>query len=548
MDTVESDKDRRYIKARELRNSTPLRKYKSSNSPEVISVVDHLFDEMVNVYGLSLTRLSSTEKLKNHIEFFVLNLYKVYCNDPTKVIAYSRDRNAYSGKKSKYKHKFGLSFRYSVDEGKDGKPVISFLKKLGYIETFGFQYDKKNPNNRYQSRMKATPKLINLITEEYNVSDEMVEEDYTGEELIVVKGLKPKPKWITVIENGKKKRKKIKRKRKVCKTPDKPIVREMRKNLEIINEVMEKAEITLDISEDELLKLKAYLRKDINPNKWDINFSKKRLHRSFLDRRFDRGGRFYGAWYQNIPKEYRQRIMIDGLPTLELDYSALHPNLLYYYAGIDPPKSDLYELDGYSKDARKFIKSFFLKMINSPSPYVAKGSIREDAFEKKKVKIPAELGKLEDKDLDPLIDKLLEKHEPIRKYIFKVKDLGNILQCLDSKIAEKVLLYFAHEGIPALPLHDSFRINAGAYKKLEEVMNRVIEENFRIPIPISDDHEPLLERAIHKIEEQIKRGDYDKKELDSLIKNLKTMLPLGFALSERFEKLKNELLANRATS
>jgi len=286
----------------------------------------------------------------------------------------------------------------------------------------------------------------------------------------------------------------------------------------------------------------------LNPNKWDLNYSRKRLHRSFLDRRFDRGGRFYGAFYQNLPKEYRQKIMIDGLPTLELDYSALHPNLLYYYAGVDPPKGDLYELDDYSKGARKFIKSFFLKMINSPSPYEAKGSIREDAFVKKKVKIPKELGKIEDKDLDPLIEKLLEKHEPLKKYIFKVKDLGNILQNVDSRIVESVLLYFAKKGIPVLPLHDSFRINAGAYKTLEEVMNRVIEENFRIPIPISDDHEPLLERTIRKIEEQIKRGDYDKKELDSLIKDLKTMLPLGFALSERFEKLRNEFIDNRAAS
>jgi len=153
---MDLDLDRKYNKAKELRNSTLLRKYKSVNSPEVISVIDHLFDEMVNIYNLSLTRSSSIKKLKNHIEFFVLNLYKVYCNDPTKVIAYSRDRNAYSGKKSRYKHKFGLSFRYSVDEGKDGKPVISFLEGQGYIETFGFQRDKVNPNNSYQSRMRAT--------------------------------------------------------------------------------------------------------------------------------------------------------------------------------------------------------------------------------------------------------------------------------------------------------------------------------------------------------------------------------------------------------
>ena len=229
MDTIESDKDRRYNKARELRNSTPLRKYKSSNSPEVTSVVDHLYYEMVNVYGLSLTRSSSIKKLKNHIEFFVLNLYKVYCNDPTKVIAYSRDRNAYSGKKSRYRHKFGLSFRYSVDEGKDGKPVISFLEKQGYIETFGFQHDKRNPNNSYQSRMRATLKLINLIVDQYNVSEDMIEHDVSDDETVIIKGVKPKPKYVYVPDaNGKKKRKKLKRKRRVCKTPDKPIVREMR--------------------------------------------------------------------------------------------------------------------------------------------------------------------------------------------------------------------------------------------------------------------------------------------------------------------------------
>ena len=164
MVSTELERDRNYSKARLLRgNSSYLRKYKTENYPEVISVVDHLYHEIVDQFGLSLIRPSSTQKLKHHIQFFVLNLYKAYCNNPERVIAYSRDRNAYSGKKSKYKHKLRLSFRYTVDNGKDGKPVISFLEKQGYIETFGFQFDKKNPNNRYTSRMRATRKLINLI-------------------------------------------------------------------------------------------------------------------------------------------------------------------------------------------------------------------------------------------------------------------------------------------------------------------------------------------------------------------------------------------------
>ena len=75
MVTKYSDKDKKFNKAKELSNTFSLRKYKTSNYPEVTNVVDHLFNEMVNVYRLSLTRPSSIKNLNHHIEFFVLNLY-----------------------------------------------------------------------------------------------------------------------------------------------------------------------------------------------------------------------------------------------------------------------------------------------------------------------------------------------------------------------------------------------------------------------------------------------------------------------------------------
>ena len=74
-----------------------------------------------------------------------------------------------------------------------------------------------------------------------------VEIDTVQDELIVVKGLKPKPRKVTRIKDGKRKTEKIKRPRKVCKTPDKPLVRQMRENLKLINSVLEKADIWLDI-------------------------------------------------------------------------------------------------------------------------------------------------------------------------------------------------------------------------------------------------------------------------------------------------------------
>ena len=47
---------------------------------------------------------------------------------------------------------------------------------------------------------------------------------------------------------------------------------------------------------------------------------------------------------------------------------------------------------------------------------------------------------------------------------------------MDSDIAEKVLLHFAHKGIAILPLHDSFMMHHGYESSLEPVMSLAFEE------------------------------------------------------------------------
>ena len=149
------------------------------------------------------------------------------------------------------------------------------------------------------------------------------------------------------------------------------------------------------------------------------------------------------------------------------------------------------------------MKGMFLRMINSATRENAKGSIRETAFLKDKVKIPEELGNLEDKYLDPLIDKFLEKHNALKDYIFKDKDLGIRLQYVDSTIAETVLLAFAKEGIPVLPLHDSFRIDVRYFPELDVAMDLAIRTKFGKPIKVSnDDFEPLMLRAFETIKDK----------------------------------------------
>lgn len=58
------------------------------------------------------------------------------------------------------------------------------------------------------------------------------------------------------------------------------------------------------------------------------------LQRSFCRGSFDMGGRFYGL-IQHLDEDARERLLIDGEPVAELDFSALHTLMLYHEDGID---------------------------------------------------------------------------------------------------------------------------------------------------------------------------------------------------------------------
>ena len=145
--------------------------------------------------------------------------------------------------------------------------------------------------------------------------------------------------------------------------------------------------------------------------------------------------------------------------------------------------------------------------------------LRGKIDEKPKVTIPAELGNLEDKYLDPLLDKFIEKHKLIEDDLFK--GYGNLLMYIDSQIAEKVLLYFAHKNVPVLALHDGFRIDSRLFDELKQVMHEIIYVNFKRYIPISnDDLQPLLESMLVKMQQNIDEGIIDGEEVRSFMKDV----------------------------
>ena len=261
------------------------------------------------------------------------------------------------------------------------------------------------------------------------------------------------------------------------KVPKTSAVRTINANVRRINEHLNKQAMCLHVSN---LNLKKLIRRMSTPkyrSHWHqtvpekqgrvLNFNHVCLRRVFSRGSMERGGRFYGGWWQFIPSEFREFITINGLATVEIDFSELHPRLLYMSQNRAPPTGDLYDIglmvDGKPYDAkvepyktqRGIVKEVFNALLNDES-----GSYR---LSKKKVKqVGLSFGRL--KKL------ILNRHPPLVSVRGKGVGLG--FQYIDSQIAEHVMLALLDKGITCLPVHDSFIVPRHQGKELKDAMNK----------------------------------------------------------------------------
>jgi hypothetical protein len=185
----------------------------------------------------------------------------------------------------------------------------------------------------------------------------------------------------------------------------------------------------------------------------------------------DHGGRFYGGWWQFIPSEFRPYITINGFPTTEIDFSELHPRLLYAKVNKSPPEGDLYDIglhpNGQEYDKtkepyttqRRIVKEAFNALLNDES-----GRYQTD---KKDLKI---LG-ISYKELKNLI---VKRHPPLKDHVGK--GVGLTFQFIDSQIAERVMLKLIEKKITCLPVHDSFIVSSDQWRELKDAMDKAFSE------------------------------------------------------------------------
>jgi uncharacterized coiled-coil protein SlyX len=255
----------------------------------------------------------------------------------------------------------------------------------------------------------------------------------------------------------------------------------MRTNLNAINNLLSEQAICLNLTNDQL---KAMCQKMADRNykidRYDpqatrkprtLNFSHVHLRRIFARGQMNLGGRFYGGWWQNIPKDYRRYITINGCQTVEVDFSTLHPTLLFLENNLDPP-ADFYDLGlktqgnpRFEPDPKKYeikrkiIKGFTNALINDE-----RGVHKLDDEAVKTLG----MGSAELKDL------LIKTHPVFAKAI--KSDAGVRYQFIDSRIAEAVMVKLLKQNIVCLCVHDSFVVIDAFQDELVTAMKEAFTE------------------------------------------------------------------------
>ena len=247
---------------------------------------------------------------------------------------------------------------------------------------------------------------------------------------------------------------------------------------------------------------------DAGDHTWSGHTSKKVfvnqdnfVYRVFNNRSWKQGGRFYGGFWQHIPRQYRRHIRIDGEPTVEVDYSSHHPVLLYARKGINYWKeygsdNDPYDLREqfveiwpYDRESggavqltgsdeklrakeaeRLLIKTVMLVLINTKSEDTALKGIRKRIRELTGDQYSHDYHPLKDVLLKKYIKAIRMKHKPIASYL--AHSGGMELQYLDSQITEEIVNYFSMRGIPILCVHDSYIIWKEYLQDLRFQMNK----------------------------------------------------------------------------
>lgn len=339
-----------------------------------------------------------------------------YCLDPEQKVSISRSKKVV-GRKNRYATGATSAQRNTILDCMASPELALVVMVKGQ-----FFEDR-------QTTIQAGPRLVTLILE--HKVDERHFQKKGSTELIVLR--EKHEGW-------------FKGKGKEVKYEDTPDTHRYREEMQRINDWLENADLAFDVT--------------ASITRRPVDIYNRKLRRIFTDS-FTQLGRLSGGFWQDMPKQDRVGIRIDGQPTTCLDYSQSCPRILYSVADATPPSEDIYTVP-LLREHRDGVKKLFLSLLCSGHELnkVPRGS---------RVLLPK---KAKARDMFQWIG---NEHPAIRPYFWT--GIGLHLMFRESLILVDVLLALIDRGIVALPIHDAVVVREDAKELAKDIMQTVFKRH-----------------------------------------------------------------------
>ena len=306
--------------------------------------------------------------------------------------------------------------------------TVRIFEKLGYLTIFrGIHFEKLD--KKYLTRLKVTDKFKELVNKfNLNYQDILKQtppislKDSKDNEIKVINSKTTNP---------------------------------IRKRIERYNNLILSSDIELPIDKIDY---------DKRRKAW---FANRTYTKHYLNRSYKSGGKYYGPYWQNLSKELRKEIKINGQQTVELDFNAMHLHLLYCkvnkkLSDYIPEGKDAYELPNRN---RKIVKTSFTCCINNNCN---KDNVNKVVGPEVAKKYPELFVK--NTSYRDILDELGSHHPEVRQFFYT--QIGNEVSYMESKVSDYIIGKLTRKNILVLNIHDSFIVSIN-YKDI--LLNTMID-------------------------------------------------------------------------
>lgn len=430
-----------------------------TSAPSLMKYLGNLCDELTKAEKRERRREQAVQAhYEAAIKAIVLDLYRAHLSDPSLEVGIGMRRETLQRRSS-------WQYGSTIYTPTQFEQAMKALLQSGFIEkTTNFWFDRISGRSR-TSRYKATLTLLVGLNKAGGAFTSLSR--HKGAESIRLKDTDKK-----LVEYG-----------------DNHFANGARDRLSIINGMLESHWADLALTDqqlsDELTKMIGERNEETAQS---FDFSARTVYRVFNNNGWEQGGRFYGAWWMACPSRLRRHILIDGKQTVEVDYSGLHPAMLFAEARLPIP-DDPYErcmTTVENKAERRLIKQTFNALLNARS--VAGLNEIEGYF-----------ADLTGRDWKAFKLFIVNKYPEFSQHFGS--GVGLRLQRKDSDLAETVMLEFAQKGYACLPVHDSFLVHHKLQNDLIDSMKEAFEAEFGAVSKVA--FEVGLEEPVENIGEPI---------------------------------------------